>query len=177
VLKNLRIKANNIEYKISELGDNLCRTQKMFSIPMRIWVSCKFSLKNGKDSNGKPQIIEITVYNYFKLYKGIELPYSSDFSCINVGKPKLPTYFPVEASEGVLICLLYLQLIVGNKESFIPRGGPWNFNNKGSSLRVCPRRFFRPYAPAPWRLAWAARVSFMVDCGGALVSDLSQTNA
>ncbi|RYR34341.1 hypothetical protein Ahy_A10g049155 isoform C [Arachis hypogaea] len=47
----------------------------------------------------------------------------------------------------------------------------------GSSLRVCPGMFFQVDVPAPWRLARAARVSFMVDCGGALVSDLSQTNA
>ncbi|XP_015946716.1 protein argonaute 4A-like [Arachis duranensis] len=179
VLKSLRIKANNIEYKISGLSDNPCRTQK-------------FSMKDGKDSNGEPRLIEITVYNYYKHHKGIELPYSADFPCINVGKPKRPTYFPVELctlislqrytkaltnlqraqlveksrqkpnerkealagslrnsrygnepmlrSSGITIesdftrvegrILQPPRLVVGNEESFIPRGGRWNFNNK-----------------------------------------------
>ncbi|XP_057740608.1 protein argonaute 4A-like [Arachis stenosperma] len=179
VLKNLRIKANNIEYKISGLSDNPCRTQK-------------FSMKDGKDSNGEPRMTEITVYNYYKHHKGIELPYSADFPCINVGKPKRPTYFPVELctlislqrytkaltnlqraqlveksrqkpnerkealagslrnsrygnepmlrSSGITIesdftrvegrILQPPRLVVGNEESFIPRGGRWNFNNK-----------------------------------------------
>ncbi|KAF1891789.1 hypothetical protein Lal_00031598 [Lupinus albus] len=83
MLKNLRIKANNIEYKITGLSDSTCRNQI-------------FSLKQGKDSNGDVQTIEITVYEYFKRHKKLDMDKSADFPCINVGKPKRPSYFPVE---------------------------------------------------------------------------------
>ncbi|KAK7274510.1 hypothetical protein RIF29_15602 [Crotalaria pallida] len=82
-LKNLRIKANNIEYKITGLSDYPCRTQT-------------FSLRVGKDEHGEMQSSEVTVYDYFKRHKKIELRHSADFPCINVGKPKRPTYFPME---------------------------------------------------------------------------------
>ncbi|CAL0301773.1 unnamed protein product [Lupinus luteus] len=83
MLKNLRIKANNIEYKITGLSDSSCRNQI-------------FSLKQGKDSNGDVHTIEITVYEYFKRHKKFDMHKSADFPCINVGKPKRPSYFPVE---------------------------------------------------------------------------------
>ncbi|KAL7199440.1 hypothetical protein ACSBR2_021666 [Camellia fascicularis] len=40
--------------------------------------------------------LEVTVYDYFVNYRHIDLRYSSDLPCINVGKPKRPTYFPLE---------------------------------------------------------------------------------
>lgn len=40
--------------------------------------------------------IEITVYDYFVNHRHIDLRYSSDLPCINVGKPKRPTYIPIE---------------------------------------------------------------------------------
>ncbi|KAK2439745.1 protein argonaute [Trifolium repens] len=83
MLKNLRIKANNREFKITGLSENPCRTQK-------------FLLKRGNDVNGEARSSEITIYEYFKHHKKIELSYSADMPCINVGKPKSPTYFPVE---------------------------------------------------------------------------------
>ncbi|XP_057422673.1 protein argonaute 4-like [Lotus japonicus] len=83
MLKNLRVKANNMEYKIIGLSEKPCRTQT-------------FSLRHGKDANGEVQSSEITVYDYFKHNKKIELRYSADMPCINVGKPKRPSYFPVE---------------------------------------------------------------------------------
>ncbi|XP_061364756.1 protein argonaute 4A-like [Gastrolobium bilobum] len=82
MLKNLRIKANNIEYKITGLSDQPCRSQT-------------FLLKHGKDANGEVLSSEITVYDYFKHHKKIELR-CSNMPCINVGKPKRPAYFPVE---------------------------------------------------------------------------------
>ncbi|MED6176390.1 Protein argonaute 4A, partial [Stylosanthes scabra] len=82
VLKSLRIRVNNVEYKISGLSENPCRSQM-------------FSLKHGRDENGEPRTIEITVYDYFKRHKKIELRHA-DFPCVNVGKPRRPTYFPVE---------------------------------------------------------------------------------
>ncbi|KAL0455701.1 UNVERIFIED_CONTAM: protein argonaute 4A [Sesamum latifolium] len=83
-LKNLRIKAvnSNIEYKISGLSDRICREQK-------------FPLKIGGKGTSEAQE-EITVYDYFLHHRNIRLRYSADFPCINVGKPKRPTYIPLE---------------------------------------------------------------------------------
>jgi len=81
-LKNLRIKTSpaNQEQKIVGLSDRPCCEQL-------------FTLKH-KNGNGDSE--EITVYDYFVKNRGIELQYSGDLPCINVGKPKRPTYFPVE---------------------------------------------------------------------------------
>ncbi|AQK89308.1 argonaute4a [Zea mays] len=79
-LKNLRIKTSpaNQEQKIVGLSDRPCREQL-------------FTLKH---KNGESE--EITVFDYFVKNRGIKLEYSGDLPCINVGKPKRPTYFPVE---------------------------------------------------------------------------------
>ncbi|TVU22668.1 hypothetical protein EJB05_32383, partial [Eragrostis curvula] len=84
-LKNLRIKTSpaNSEYKIVGLSDRICHEQI-------------FTLKNRSGENGDPETTDVTVYDYFVKNRGIELRYSGDFPCINVGKPKRPTYFPVE---------------------------------------------------------------------------------
>ncbi|KAI4332860.1 hypothetical protein L6164_017736 [Bauhinia variegata] len=83
MLKNLRIKANNIEYKITGLSDRICKEQT-------------FPLKQGRTGDGEVQSVEITVFDYFLKHKQIRLRYSADFPCINVGKPKRPSYFPIE---------------------------------------------------------------------------------
>ncbi|KAF7153629.1 hypothetical protein RHSIM_Rhsim01G0196200 [Rhododendron simsii] len=84
-LKNLRVRTNpaNTEYKISGLSEKPCKEQM-------------FSLKKGKDEDGEIQTAEVTVYDYFVNHRNIELRYSGDLPCINVGKPKRPTYFPLE---------------------------------------------------------------------------------
>ncbi|GFY94277.1 argonaute family protein [Actinidia rufa] len=67
-LKNLRIKTNpaNTEYKITGLSERPCKEQT-------------FSLKQrGKDNDGESCAILVI------------------YPCINVGKPKRPTYFPLE---------------------------------------------------------------------------------
>ncbi|KAL6976557.1 Protein argonaute-4, variant 2 [Sarracenia purpurea var. burkii] len=85
-LKNLRIKTNpaNTEYKITGLSEKPCKEQ-MFSLKQR-----------GKGDDGEFQMLEVTVYDYFVNYRHIELRYSGDLPCINVGKPKRPTFFPLE---------------------------------------------------------------------------------
>jgi eukaryotic translation initiation factor 2C len=84
-LKNLRIKTSpaNTEYKIVGLSDRNCHEQM-------------FSLKQRNGGSGDPEAIEISVYDYFVKNRGIDLRYSGDFPCINVGKPNRPTYFPIE---------------------------------------------------------------------------------
>ncbi|CAN4100697.1 unnamed protein product [Withania somnifera] len=86
MLKNLRVKTApaNQEYKISGLSEKSCREQT-------------FALKQrSKDEGGEVQTSEVTVYDYFVNHRNIDLRYSADLPCINVGKPKRPTYFPIE---------------------------------------------------------------------------------
>ncbi|KAI4385410.1 hypothetical protein MLD38_003438 [Melastoma candidum] len=89
-LKNLRIKAapSNTEYKITGLSESICKDQL-------------FSLKKKSKNDGEVENLEVTVYDYFVNHRNIELQYSGDFPCINVGKPKRPTYIPLELCELV----------------------------------------------------------------------------
>ncbi|CAH2072228.1 unnamed protein product [Thlaspi arvense] len=83
-LKNLRVKVapSNREYKISGLSEERCKNQ-LFT-------------RNFKNENGEVEEIETTVYKYFTEFRKIPLQYSGDLPCINVGKPKRPTYIPIE---------------------------------------------------------------------------------
>ncbi|XP_049343041.1 protein argonaute 4-like isoform X4 [Solanum verrucosum] len=86
VLKNLRVKTApaNQEFKITGLSEKPCREQT-------------FTLKQrSKDEDGEVQTSEVTVYDYFVNHRNIDLRYSADLPCLNVGKPKRPTYFPIE---------------------------------------------------------------------------------
>lgn len=58
--------------------------------------------KSGQDGDNEAQPIEITVYDYFVHQRHIKLRDSADFPCINVGKPRRPSYIPVE--------VIYLEL-------------------------------------------------------------------
>ncbi|KZV40466.1 Argonaute 4-like protein [Dorcoceras hygrometricum] len=100
VLKNLRIRTDptNQEFKITGLSEKPCKHQtysspfSSFSFPTLL-----FALKQkGKYGDGESETIEVTVYDYFVNNRNIELRYSADLPCINVGKPKRPTFFPVE---------------------------------------------------------------------------------
>ena len=52
--------------------------------------------QKGGDGDSECQNVEVTVYDYFVNYRHIELRYSAELPCINVGKPKRPTYIPIE---------------------------------------------------------------------------------
>ncbi|KAJ6425109.1 hypothetical protein OIU84_025805 [Salix udensis] len=84
-LKNLRVKASpsNQEYKITGLSEKTCKEQL-------------FQLKQKNGGDGGAEAVEITVYDYFVNHRNIDLRYSGDLPCINVGKPKRPTYIPLE---------------------------------------------------------------------------------
>ncbi|XP_027329366.1 protein argonaute 4-like [Abrus precatorius] len=84
-LKNLRIKTSpsNQEYKITGLSELPCKEQT-------------FTLKSKGGTDGGDAPEEVTVYDYFVNHRKIDLRYSADLPCINVGKPKRPTYFPLE---------------------------------------------------------------------------------
>ncbi|OMO91448.1 Argonaute/Dicer protein, PAZ [Corchorus olitorius] len=62
------------------------------------WFSLKQKSKNG---DGEAETLEVTVYDYFVNHRNIQLQYSGDLPCINVGKPKRPTYIPIELCELV----------------------------------------------------------------------------
>ncbi|XP_065865840.1 protein argonaute 4-like [Euphorbia lathyris] len=83
-LKNLRIRVEpgNQEYKITGLSDRPCNEQL-------------FELRQ-KGDNGEWEMTEVTVHHYFTNTRRIELRYSADLPCINVGKPKRPTFIPIE---------------------------------------------------------------------------------
>ncbi|KAL6130207.1 hypothetical protein ACLB2K_068588 [Fragaria x ananassa] len=83
MLKNLKVEtyASKMEYKITGLSDKPCKQQTFF-----------LKSKRGQDGDGE----EITVYEYFAQHKNMRLRDSADFPCINVGKPKKPSYFPIE---------------------------------------------------------------------------------
>ncbi|OIW13413.1 hypothetical protein TanjilG_19765 [Lupinus angustifolius] len=89
-LKNLRIKVSpsNQEYKINGLSELPCREQT-------------FTLKNRGGRDGEESTEEVTVYDYFVNNRNINLRYSAELPCLNVGKPKRPTYLPIELCELV----------------------------------------------------------------------------
>ncbi|CAK8568369.1 unnamed protein product [Lathyrus sativus] len=101
ILKNIRIKANNRVYKITGLSEMSCRNQM-------------FLFKNGNDANGEVQLSEITIYEYYKHHKNIELQHSIDMPCINVGKSNKPIYFPMELCT--LIPLQQYTKVLSNKQ-------------------------------------------------------------
>ena len=64
---------------------------------------CRFTLKRKNCNDGDSE--EITVFDYFVKNRAIVLQYSGDLPCINVGKPKRPTYFPVEVTIIWIVAL------------------------------------------------------------------------
>ncbi|KAF6163922.1 hypothetical protein GIB67_024777 [Kingdonia uniflora] len=79
-LKNLRVKVapTNMEYKISGLSELPC-SQQLFTL---------------KKKDCEPE--DVTVYDYFIRTRRMNIDVSQHLPCINVGKPKRPTYIPVE---------------------------------------------------------------------------------
>lgn len=52
----------------------------------------------GKCENEPPQIVEMTVFNYFVNTKQTPLVYSGDVLCLDVSREKQPNYLPVEVN-------------------------------------------------------------------------------
>ncbi|PRQ52668.1 putative post-transcriptional gene silencing PAZ-Argonaute family [Rosa chinensis] len=86
MLKNMRIttRHRNMECKITGLSEKTCNNQ-LFNLKLR-----------SGDGMSEGETVEITVYEYFVKHCGIELTYSQHMPCLDVGKPKRPTYVPVE---------------------------------------------------------------------------------
>ncbi|GFY85312.1 argonaute family protein [Actinidia rufa] len=139
---------SNKEFKIIGLSEKPCN-QLFF--PLKV--------KNSDIEHDGGQPLEITVYEYFTKHRNIELTFSAYMPCIDVGKPKRPSYLPLEAirtyrydddpllaASGISIekkltqvdgrVLEAPKLKFGNNEDFLPRNGRWNFNNKKQSSRI-----------------------------------------
>lgn len=75
----------------------------------------RFSLKSRAADGNDVESFDITVYDYFVNHRSIDLRYSGDLPCINVGKPKRPTYIPVEVARSFSCfhgsMLLYIFLV------------------------------------------------------------------
>ncbi|XP_058220403.1 protein argonaute 16 [Rhododendron vialii] len=86
MLKNMRVKTrhNNREFKIIGLSEKPCN-QQFFPLKVR-------NSDGGKDG----EALEITVYDYFTKQRNIELRFSQYMPCLDVGKPKRPSYLPLE---------------------------------------------------------------------------------
>lgn len=72
------------------------------------YLLCRFQLKQKRDGDGEP--LELTVYDYFVNHRHIDLRYSADLPCINVGKPKRPTYIPIEVNH-LIHCSVYISIL------------------------------------------------------------------
>uniref|UniRef100_A0A803LTC2 Argonaute 4 n=1 Tax=Chenopodium quinoa TaxID=63459 RepID=A0A803LTC2_CHEQI len=86
-LKNLRVRVApaNTEWRICGLSEDICRKQR-FTLRRR---SAEIDGENFVET-------EPTISEYFAKYRDINLEYSGDLPCVNVGKPKRPIYIPIE---------------------------------------------------------------------------------
>ncbi|WOK92632.1 protein argonaute 16-like [Canna indica] len=84
MLKNMKIKTQhtNMEFKIIGISEFPCNKQLF---PMR-----------ARNNYGEAEVVEITVLDYFLKNHNINLEWSAGVPCLNVGKPKRPSYIPVE---------------------------------------------------------------------------------
>lgn len=75
--------------------------------------SPSFPLTVRKSDGGKDgEALEITVYDYFTKQRNIELRYSAYMPCLDVGKPKRPTYLPLEVCNCLLFLWIALQVLI-----------------------------------------------------------------
>nr|CAD1839541.1 unnamed protein product [Ananas comosus var. bracteatus] len=120
MLKNMRIKTRhrNMEFKIIGISELPCHQQTYVLNNVYSYVigvasfylafclnaydsstfdyasACSFPLKV-KNGGGEGQTVEVTVFDYFKSRK-IDLSWSANMPCLDVGKPKRPNYVPLE---------------------------------------------------------------------------------
>uniref|UniRef100_A0A0E0FJZ9 Uncharacterized protein n=1 Tax=Oryza nivara TaxID=4536 RepID=A0A0E0FJZ9_ORYNI len=84
-LKNLRIKTTHTgsEFRIIGLSEDTFYSQT-------------FQIKRKNGNDGSDTVEEVTVFEYYRKNWKIDLKGSAHFTCLNVGKPKRPTYIPLE---------------------------------------------------------------------------------
>lgn len=133
MLKNMRIKTRhrNMEFKIIGISELPCHQQTYVLNNVYSYVigvasfclafcldaydsstfdyasACSFPLKV-KNGGGEGQTVEVTVFDYFKSRK-IDLSWSANMPCLDVGKPKRPNYVPLEVwklNTWVLNCMI-----------------------------------------------------------------------
>ncbi|KAK1389078.1 hypothetical protein POM88_017256 [Heracleum sosnowskyi] len=92
MLKNVRVKATHInrEFKIIGLSEKPCN---------ELYFTLKGKHRDGAQGEVQPE--EITVYEYFKKHRNLQLTTSACFPCLDVGKPGKPNYLPLELCDVV----------------------------------------------------------------------------
>ncbi|KAK1389075.1 Argonaute [Heracleum sosnowskyi] len=87
MLRNMRVMTthSNREFKIKGLSEKPC-TELYFTLKG----------KPGDGTHVEVQPEEITVYEYFRRHRNLELTASAYFPCLDVGKPRKPNYLPLE---------------------------------------------------------------------------------
>ena len=84
-------------------------------IIFKLLTSYSFSLRQKtKNEDGEFETKEVTVHDYFVNYRKMELRYSSDLPCINVGKPKKPIFLPIEVEHWDLSQLRFMVCLIIN---------------------------------------------------------------
>ncbi|KAL8458016.1 hypothetical protein ACS0TY_035769 [Phlomoides rotata] len=108
-LKNVRIKVKhlNSDYKVTGLSERSCKEQK-------------FSMRLGEE-NGNVLTVVTTVYDYFVKTRGIQLKFSENLPCINVGRPNKPIFFPVELCYVAPLQLNTNELTVYQRSAMITK--------------------------------------------------------
>ncbi|KAF3334610.1 protein argonaute 16-like protein [Carex littledalei] len=87
MLKNLRIKTKHSrkERRIFGLSELPCNQQ---SFTMKV-----------RDDDGEYHTVETTVSDYFRKKYQLDLTWSSSYPCLDLGKPRNPTYVPLEMCD------------------------------------------------------------------------------
>ncbi|KAJ4768954.1 Argonaute family protein [Rhynchospora pubera] len=87
MLKNMRIKTKHskMEFKIIGMSELPCNKQ---CFPMKV-----------REENGESQTEDVTVCEYYQKRRQIEVSWSANFPCLDVGKPKRPNYLPLELCD------------------------------------------------------------------------------
>lgn len=78
-----------------------CEPLTLLSFP-----SFSMKVRSHDCANGEPQVVKITVYEYFTKHCGIELTDSACLPCLDVGNTKQPIYLPIE------VCWIFLRNIL-----------------------------------------------------------------
>lgn len=95
VLKGVRIRAVhiNMEFKILGFSEKKCKEQ-LFSLKVR-----NPNNQETQETQSPPKTVEVTVLDYYMNTKQMNLKYSADLPCVDVGRAKRPNYLPLELCE------------------------------------------------------------------------------
>lgn len=110
-LENMRVKTrqNNREFKIIGLSEKPCNQQ---FFPPKV---------TNTDGGKNVETLEITVYGYFTKRRNIELKYYAYMPCLDVDRPKRPSYPPLELCSLVSLQCYTKALSSAQRESLVEK--------------------------------------------------------